>query len=114
MSRLRYMAAPFCRSGTQRTRGFCAQCNTTTRRGAVKYNLPGKTAIIIDKSQQCNNLRLLLDKYPPAEIIDKDEAIDKKKDTKGAWLRSILANHINNTELAMAAYHRWYSFTSAL
>jgi CRISPR type III-B/RAMP module RAMP protein Cmr6 len=80
----------------------------------VKYILPGKTAIIIDKSQQCNNLRLLLDKYPPAEVIDKDEAIDKKKDTKGAWLRSILTNHINNTELAMAAYHRWYSYTSAL
>jgi len=56
----------------------------------------------------------LLDKYPPAEVIGKDEATDKKKDTKGAWLRDILTNYKGNAELAKAAYHRWYSYTSAL
>ncbi len=80
----------------------------------MEYYLPKKTQNVINKSQQCTNLRLLLDKYPPRDVVNKDEAQDNKKDTKGSWLRDIISCHKGNDGLAKAAYHRWYSYTSAL
>lgn len=80
----------------------------------MQYYLPKGTQSAINKSQQCSNLRLLLDKYPPQDVVNKNEALDSKKDTKGSWLRDIVSFHKGNDALARAAYHRWYSYTSAL
>src|SRR6266849_2158907 len=80
----------------------------------MKYYLPKGTQGILNKSQQCSNLRLLLDKYPPQYVVNKDEAPDSKKDTKGSWLREMVSLHKGNDALARADYHRWYSYTSAL
>lgn len=57
---------------------------------------------------------MLLDKYIPAEAINAEEAEDKRKDARGNWLRKIGKEYRSNTGLASAAYHRWYSYTSAL
>ena len=80
----------------------------------MEYYLPKGTQTIINKSQLCCNLRLLLDKYVPQDVVNKDEAIDKKKVTKGNWLRKIVTSYEGDGALAKAAYHRWYSYTSAL
>lgn len=80
----------------------------------MQYYLPKGTQGVINKSQQCSNLRLLLDKYAPRDVVNKNEALDSRKDTKANWLRDIVSFHKGNEVLAKAAYHRWYSYTSAL
>jgi len=83
----------------------------------MKYNLPGETAKILSQfppSQHSQNLGLLLDKYVPAGVVDKEEAEDKKKDERGNWLRKIAQEYQIDAKLVSAAYHRWYSYTSAL
>src|SRR5437763_17078806 len=80
----------------------------------IKYYLPEKTATALDWNQQPQNLGLLLDKYIPAEVINSEEAEDKRKDARGNWLRKIGKEYQSDTRLASAAYHRWYSYTSAL
>ena len=83
----------------------------------MKYNLPRETAKILNQfppSQHSQNLGLLLDKYVPAGVVDKEEAEDKKKDERGNWLREIAQKYQIDAKLASAAYYRWYSYSSAL
>ena len=47
----------------------------------IKYYLPERTAATLNRelqSQLPQNLGLLLDKYVPAGVVDKEEAEDKK------------------------------------
>ncbi|MBV9229449.1 MAG: type III-B CRISPR module RAMP protein Cmr6 [Chloroflexi bacterium] len=86
----------------------------------TKYYLPKKTATTLEwyeqsrQPQQPRNIGLLLDKYMPAEVINKQEAEDQKKDGRTNWLRKMGKEYRNDDKLAQAAYHRWYSYTSAL
>ncbi|HLI05882.1 MAG TPA: type III-B CRISPR module RAMP protein Cmr6 [Ktedonobacteraceae bacterium] len=96
-----------------------------------KYYLPKMTAAIFGwyeqtrPPEQPQNIGLLLDKYIPAEVINKQEAEDQKKDGRTNWLRKMGKVPQNDgqtrekgyqydDELAWAAYHRWYSYTRAL
>ncbi len=83
----------------------------------IKYYLPERTAATLNRELQSRlpqNLGLLLDKYVPAEAINPEEAEDKRKDARGNWLRKIRQEYQSDPKLVRAAYHRWYSYTSAL
>src|SRR5712691_9796968 len=80
----------------------------------IKYYLPKETATTLNWHEQSRNLGLLLDKYMPAEVINKQEAEDMRKDARTDWLRKIGKEYRSDIDLARAAYHRWYSYTSAL
>jgi len=74
-----------------------------------QYYLPEETAQLLTSTrvQQCRNLGLLLDKYPPRTAIDESKG-------KSNWLKSfVLDNHID-THLAEHVYTRWRSATVAM
>jgi len=73
-----------------------------------RYYLPTTTASILnDYVGQCKNLGLLLDKYPPIEVIGNSQG-------KSSWLRKLEPNRRVDSNLAKAAYDRWYHMVAAI
>jgi CRISPR type III-B/RAMP module RAMP protein Cmr6 len=73
-----------------------------------RYNLPADTAVLVnDHIARCQNLSLILDKYPPERVVSESKH-------KGPWLQDLIrGNHID-TALAEAVYQRWYAMIDAL
>lgn len=74
-----------------------------------QYYLPQVTAHLLTSNslQQCKNLGLILDKYPPRTAIDSSEG-------KSNWFKSFEpVNHID-AWLAEHVYKRWRSATAAM
>ena len=72
------------------------------------FYLPHITARQIEKQlTTCQNLGLILDKYPETQVPGSSQA-------KSMWLREILPDkHIDN-KLAQSAYSRWLRMAQAL
>ncbi len=72
-----------------------------------KYNLPTATATLLNRNvEKCQNLGLILDKYPPEHVVGASQS-------KGEWFRNILAtSHVDET-LVRSVYHRWLIMTTA-
>ena len=72
------------------------------------YYLPGETANLVDASlQHCQNLGLILDKYPTQFAIQRSER-------KSDWLKEIKPGSHINAELAKHAYQRWLNAVKAM
>lgn len=66
-----------------------------------RYNLPADTAVLVNDSvARCRNLSLILDKYPPARVVEQSKY-------KGPWLSQLLQENHLDPELAKAVYARW-------
>ena len=73
-----------------------------------RYYLPSETASRLnDYIGQCKNLGLLLDKYPPMEVIGNSQG-------KSSWLRRLEPTRRIDSNLAQAAYDRWYHMITAI
>lgn len=73
----------------------------------MTYYLPTATAQTVERRvRTCNNLGLLLDKYPPKEAVQESKG-------KSEWLREVVSNNHIDTELSRHAYTRWYEMTRA-
>jgi CRISPR type III-B/RAMP module RAMP protein Cmr6 len=72
------------------------------------YYLPGETADLCndERMKQCKNLGLLLNKYPSQAALQSSAH-------KNQWLRDILSSNRIDADLAMHAYRRWLSMTTA-
>ncbi len=72
------------------------------------YYLPRETADLCndERMKQCKNLGLLLNKYPPQAVLQNSAR-------KNQWLRDIVSNNRIDTDLALHAYRRWLSMTTA-
>lgn len=72
-----------------------------------RYALPAPTAASLNRHvEKCQNLGLILDKYPPEDVLGVSQA-------RSNWFKSILANnHIDNA-LVRSIYHRWLNMTTA-
>lgn len=73
------------------------------------YYLPRDAAKLLtaDRLKKCQNLGLILDKYPPEIAIQKSEG-------KGSWLREIASGSYIDTRLMESAYRRWLNMTTAV
>ncbi|GAC1634416.1 MAG: hypothetical protein NVS4B7_21120 [Ktedonobacteraceae bacterium] len=72
------------------------------------YYLPRETSHLVDASlQRCQNLGLILDKYPTQIAIQKSEQ-------KGNWLREIRPNSHIDERLAEQVYARWKQATESI
>ena len=73
-----------------------------------RYYLPSETAArLSDYVGQCKNLGLLLDKYPPIEVIGNSQG-------KSSWLRRLEPNRRVDSNLTKAAYDRWYHMIATI
>lgn len=73
-----------------------------------RYYLPSVTASVLnDYINRCKNLGLILDKYPPEEVIGNTAQ-------KSGWLRRLNVNNRNDAALAQAAYDRWYRMITVI
>lgn len=78
------------------------------------FCLPADTekALTKERIKGCKNLGLILDKYIPYRVIDKDER--SKKDSRSIWLKEIQQNIHGDPVLQENIYQRWQSMTNAL
>ncbi len=69
-----------------------------------EYYLPQTTAcwLTMDGLQRCDNLGLILDKYPPQTAVNKSEG-------KSSWLKDLEPNKHIDARLAESVYKRWWS-----
>lgn len=73
-----------------------------------RYNLPAVTATMLnDYVNQCKNLSLILDKYPP-------EAVVAETKNKGPWLQTLVQGNHLDIALTRAAYSRWHAMMSVM
>ena len=72
-----------------------------------RYDLPATTAASLNRHvEKCQNLGLILDKYPPEDVLGVSQS-------RSDWFKSILAtNHVDNA-LVRSIYHRWLNMTTA-
>ena len=72
------------------------------------YYLPRETANLLsdEHMRQCKNLGLLLNKYAPQSVMQSSAR-------KNQWLRGIISSNMIDVTLAMYAYRRWLSLTTA-
>ncbi|SRR6266487_248238 len=73
-----------------------------------RYNLPAVTATLLnDYVNQCKNLSLILDKYPPETVVAETK-------NKGPWLQTLVQGNHLDIALTRAAYSRWHAMISAM
>ena len=72
-----------------------------------RYNLPAATAALLNRGvEKCQNLGLILDKYPPEHILGDSQR-------KSDWFKGIVTtSHVDDT-LVRSVYHRWLTMTTA-
>lgn len=75
----------------------------------MAYYLPYITARLLTSEhiKKCQNLGLILDKYPTQVAVQKSEG-------KSGWLKEVLSGNYINTKLAENTYRRWLNTTTAM
>lgn len=78
----------------------------------LTYYLPGSTSSLVNRhAKQTKNMRLLLDKFVPANVIDQELFEDKSE--RGRWLQALVRDNQPDEGLAKASYQRWLNLTAA-
>jgi CRISPR-associated protein Cmr6 len=85
---------------------------TETTERTLTYYLPGSTSSLVNRhAKQTKNMRLLMDKFVPANVIDQDRFEDKSE--RGRWLQALVRDNQPDEGLAKASYQRWLNLTAA-
>ncbi len=78
----------------------------------TEYYLPVQTArqLTPERVRRCGNLGLIVDKYVPQRVIQRNK---NRGTLKSLWLQEISSGFRGDAELAQGAYKRWLNVTKA-